>query len=79
MSRSIKKAIFKEGAGKTRKRIRKIIRRSQKNFMRAHREDLTNILITKLIMRIADIPGGVKGNLMNLLMKERKNLHGNNF
>ena len=38
-----------------------------------------NILTTKLIMRIAVIPGGVKGNLMNPLVKERKNLHGNNF
>ena len=42
MSRSIKKAIIKEGAGKTRKRIRKIIRRSQKNFMRAHLDDIVN-------------------------------------
>ena len=40
MSRSIKKAIIKEGTGRERRRIRKIVRRSQKNFMRTHLEEI---------------------------------------
>ena len=40
MSRSIKKAIIKEGTGRERRRIRKTVRRSQKNFMRTHLEEI---------------------------------------
>ena len=40
MSRSIKKAIIKEGTGRERRRIRKTVRRSQKNFIRSHLEDI---------------------------------------
>ena len=40
MSRSIKKAIIKEGTGRERRRIRKAVRRSQKNFMRTHLEEI---------------------------------------
>lgn len=40
MSRSIKKAIIKEGTGRKRRRIRKTVRRSQKNFMRTHLEEI---------------------------------------
>ena len=40
MSRSIKKAIIKEGTGRERRRIRKTVRRSQKNFMRTHIEEI---------------------------------------
>ena len=40
MSRSIKKAIIKEGTGRERRRIRKIVRHSQKNFMRTHLEEI---------------------------------------
>ena len=40
MSRSIKKAIIKEGTGRERRRIRKTVRRSQKNFIRTHLEEI---------------------------------------
>ena len=40
MSRSIKKAIIKEGTGRERRRIRKTVRRSQKKFMRTHLEEI---------------------------------------
>ena len=40
MSRSIKKAIIKEGTGRERRRIRKTVRRFQKNFMRTHLEEI---------------------------------------
>lgn len=40
MSRSIKKAIIKEGTGRERRRIRKTVRRSQRNFMRTHLEEI---------------------------------------
>jgi hypothetical protein len=40
MSRSIKKAIYKDGTGIEHRRMRKIVRRSQKNFMRTNLEQI---------------------------------------
>lgn len=40
MSRSIKRAIFKDGSGREHRRMRKIVRRSQRNFMRTHLEEI---------------------------------------
>lgn len=40
MSRSVKRAIFKDGSGREHRRMRKIVRRSQKNFMRTHLEEI---------------------------------------
>ena len=40
MSRSVKRAIFKDGSGREHRRMRKIVRRSQRNFMRTHLEEI---------------------------------------
>ena len=40
MSRSIKKAIIKEGTGRERRRIRKTVRRSQKNIIHKQHEEI---------------------------------------
>lgn len=40
MGKSVKKAIFKEGTGRARRQIRKIVRHAQKNFMRANFEKI---------------------------------------